>query len=131
MSDDQNPNNIMPYETLKASLDAAIVDMNAKSAIFLEAIHRQDPPLLMAIALHNFSAAYAKAMARSNAVMREYGHLAEVTQNVQNQRDDIKQKYESLKKTVNQLKKLNLDDEPNAKKDDQNNPPNKRKRGKK
>src|SRR5262245_7588823 len=128
MSDEHN---IIPYETLKASLDEATADMEAKETILLEAIHRQDPPLLMAIALHNFSAAYAKALARSTAVMREYGHLAEVTQNVQNQRDEINHKYESLKRTVNQLKKLNLDDGDANDKKEGDNPNDQSKKGKK
>lgn len=114
-----NPDNIIPYETLKASLDEAAADMEAKSAALLEAYNRQDPPLYIKIALHNFDTAYATVRARTNAIVSEYGHLAGVTQNIQKQRDDTNRRYESLKKTVRQLKQLDLDDETDA-----NNAPN-------
>ena len=62
---DDNPNNIIPYETLKASLDEAAAEMEAKSAALLEAYNRQDPPLYIKLALHNFDVAYAAVKART------------------------------------------------------------------
>lgn len=122
MSADTDTNNIIPYETLKAQLDQATVEMEAASVAFYAAVHREDPPLLIKIALNNFDAAYAAVTARTSAIVREYGHLAGVTQKIEEQRDEINRKYESMKKTVNQIRKLNLDDgdDAPANKNDQN-----------
>lgn len=97
-----------PYEVLKAALDEARADFLEKLHNIMRNVNHQDGPLLLLMDIETLFASYAVLESPTEAFTREYAHMAEINDQITAQRDEINRKFESFKRTLNQL---NLDDD--------------------
>lgn len=102
---------IQPYETLKSRVDEAQANFREKLDNLVRNINHQDGPMLLLIDVEELYKAHAVLVASIDAYTREYGHMAEVNENLRKQRDDANRKLESFKRTLNQL---NMDEDDNG-----------------
>ena len=97
-----------PYEILKAALDEAHDHFIEKLNNITRNVNHKDGPLFLLMDIEELFAARAVLESRTEAFAREYAHMAEVNAKVMAQRDEANRKFDTLKRTINQL---NLDDD--------------------
>lgn len=92
-----------PYEILKAALDEAHANFNEKLNKVTYNINHKDGPMYILMDIEEVFAARAVLESRTDAFAREYAHMAEINEQMKAQRDEINRKFETFKRTLNQL----------------------------